>query len=95
MKYALIGLLVLGGCTTPPVSDFGTADEHFYKGNAWYIADRRGQLEVALMAAGIEDPEIEYRGAARDYLLSNQRVCSVGPGRSGGEGRYLFNYSCR
>lgn len=47
------------------------------------------------MAAGIEDPEIEYRGAARDYLLSNQRVCSVGPGRSGGEGRYLFSYSCR
>ncbi|QXI65624.1 hypothetical protein CP157_03414 (plasmid) [Paracoccus marcusii] len=47
------------------------------------------------MAPGIEDPEIEYRGAARDYLLSNQRVCSVSPGRPGGEGRYLFSYSCR
>lgn len=95
MKYALIGLLVLGGCTTPPVSDFGTADEHFYKGNAWYIADRRGQLEVALMAAETEDLETEYRGAARDYLRSRERICSVGAGRPGGDGRYLFDYSCR
>ena len=95
MKYALLGLLVLGGCTTPPVSDFGTADEHFYKGDAWYIADRRGQLEVALMADGIEDPESEYRGAARDYLRSRKRICSVGIGRPGGDGRYLFDYSCR
>lgn len=95
MKHALVGLLVLGGCTTPPVSDFGTADEHFYKGNAWYIADRRGQLEVALMAVGTEDPETEYRGAARDYLRSRERICSVGAGRPGGEGRYLFDYSCR
>ena len=95
MKYALIGLLVLGACTTPPVSDFGTADEHFYKGNAWYIADRRGQLEVVLMAAGIGNPEIEYRGAARDYLRSLDRICSVGTGRPGGDGRYVFDYSCR
>ena len=95
MKYILFSLLALAGCSTPPVSDFGTADEHFYKGNAWYIADRRGQLEVALMAASIGDFEIEYRGAARDYLLVNQRICSVGPGRPGGDGRYLFSYSCR
>ena len=95
MKYVLFSLLALAGCATPPVSDFGTADEHFYRGNAWYIADRRGQLEVALMAASIEDTETEYRGAARDYLLSNQRICSVGRGRPGGEGRYLFSYSCR
>lgn len=95
MKYALIGLLVLAGCTTPPVSDFGTADEHFYKGNAWYIADRKGQLEVVLMAAAVEDPESEYRGAARDYLRSLERTCSVGTGRPGGDGRYVFDYSCR
>lgn len=95
MKYTLIALLAVGGCATPPVSDFGTADEHFYKGHAWYIADRRGQLGVALMATGIEDSENEYRSAARDYLRSRQRVCSVGPGRSGGEGRYVFDYSCR
>ena len=38
------------------------------------------------MAVGIEDPEIEYRGAARDYLFSNQRVCSVEP-RSSQEAR--------
>lgn len=90
-----MGLLILGGCATPPVSDFGTADEHFYKGNAWYIADRRGQLEVALMADGVDDPESEYRGAARNYLLSLGRVCSVGIGRPGGDERYVFDYSCR
>lgn len=47
------------------------------------------------MADGVDDPEDEYRGAARDYLRSRERICSVGIGRPGGEGRYLFDYSCR
>lgn len=95
MKQALIGLIILGGCGTPPVSDFGTADEHIYNGSSWYIADRRGQLEVALMSGGDVDHVSEYRAAARDYLRQSQRSCSTGTGRPGGDKRYVFDYSCR
>lgn len=95
MKHALIGLLLLGGCGAPPVSDFGTADEHIYNGRSWYIADRKGLLEVALMSDADVDLGRESRAAARDYLLQRQRSCSVGVGRPGGEKRYVFDYSCR
>lgn len=95
MKHALIGLLILGGCGVPPVSDFGTADEHIYNGRSWYIADRKGLLEVALMSEGDIKPVTEYRSAAQGYLLQRRRSCSVAMGRPGGETRYVFDYSCR
>ncbi|MBM3605104.1 MAG: hypothetical protein FJX25_10210 [Alphaproteobacteria bacterium] len=94
MKYAILGLLILSGCTLP-VSEFGTADEHVYDGKSWYIADRRGQVQVASMTVGSSDPADEYRAAARDYLRSLGRVCSVGTARPGGDERYVFDYSCR
>lgn len=95
MKHALIGLLILGGCGTPELSDFGTADEHMYNGKSWYMADRKGQLAVALMSGGDVELGSEYRAAARDYLLQRQRTCSVSTGKPGGENRYVFDYSCR
>lgn len=95
MKHVLIGLLILGGCGAPPVSEFGTADEHIYNGKSWYIADRKGLLGVALMSDGDVDLVSESRAAARDYLLQRGRSCSLGIGRPGGEKRYVYDYSCR